>query len=71
MKDETTASLRAFAKSVARFPDVVEATYVTGSADIVLRVQTATMDTYADFATRLLTTTRPFAATRRLPCCAR
>jgi Lrp/AsnC family leucine-responsive transcriptional regulator len=54
IKDEATSTLRAFTKTLAKFPDVVEANYVTGSADIVLRVQTATMDTYADFAARLL-----------------
>jgi Lrp/AsnC family leucine-responsive transcriptional regulator len=54
MKDEATSSLRAFTKTLAKFPDVVEASYVTGSADIVLRVQTATMDAYADFTAKLL-----------------
>lgn len=54
MKDETTPALRAFAKSLTKHPDIVEANYVTGSVDVVLTVQTETMDTYATLTAKLL-----------------
>lgn len=54
MKDETTPALRSFAKSLAKHPEIVEANYVTGSVDVVLTVQTETMDTYATLTAKLL-----------------
>lgn len=54
MKDETTPALRTFAKSLAKHPDIVEAHYVTGSVDVVLTVQTETMDSYAALTAKLL-----------------
>ena len=54
MKDETTPALRTLARNLAKHPDVVEANYVTGSVDVVLAVQTESMDSYAALTAKLL-----------------
>ncbi len=54
MKDETTPALRTLARNLAKHVDIVEAHYVTGSVDVVLTVQTESMDTYAALTAKLL-----------------
>ena len=54
MGDETTPALRTLARNLAKHPDVVEANYVTGSVDVVLAVQTESMDSYAALTAKLL-----------------
>jgi Lrp/AsnC family leucine-responsive transcriptional regulator len=54
LKDESSTALRAFAKAIAKVPDIVEAHYVAGSVDVLLTVQTSTMETYAAVTAKLL-----------------
>lgn len=50
LQDESKATLTRFAKRIAAWPDLVEAHYVTGAADIVLVLQAPNMESYATFA---------------------
>jgi DNA-binding Lrp family transcriptional regulator len=54
LKDESSTALRGFAKTIAKVPDIVEAHYVAGSVDVLLTVQTSTMETYAAVTAKLL-----------------
>jgi Lrp/AsnC family leucine-responsive transcriptional regulator len=48
--NESRTAMGEFTKKLLRWPDLVEAHYVAGSADIVLVLQTADMGRYAAFA---------------------
>lgn len=50
LADEGRRTIKAFAAKIADWPDVVEAYYVAGAADIVIVLQTADMERYAAFA---------------------
>lgn len=50
LRDEAKAALTRFSKKIAAWPDLVEAHYVTGAADIVLVLQASNMEAYAAFA---------------------
>lgn len=52
--DEAATTLRAFTKSIEKAPGVVAASYVAGEPDIVLMMQSTTMEDYAAFAEKHL-----------------
>lgn len=50
LQDESKTAMTRFAKKIAAWPDMIEAHYVTGAADIVLVLQASDMEAYAAFA---------------------
>lgn len=52
--NEGSEALRAFGRRIAARPEVVEASYIAGRTDVVLIVEAAGMEEYADFAERVL-----------------
>lgn len=54
LKDESEVVIARFAKRIGAWPDLVEAHYVAGVADIVLVLQTASMERFAAFADEYL-----------------
>ncbi|MGE0044627.1 MAG: Lrp/AsnC family transcriptional regulator [Hyphomonadaceae bacterium] len=54
LRDESASSLDAFAKKLAKEPDVIEAHYVAGPSDVIIVLQCASMEEYAAFAAKHL-----------------
>jgi Lrp/AsnC family leucine-responsive transcriptional regulator len=48
--EDSSATLKAFVKSVVKQPGVVEAYYLAGEADVVLVIRAQSMESYAAFA---------------------
>lgn len=54
LNDESRATIAGFARRLASVPDIIEAYYVAGGADVVIVMQSADMTIYADFAAKHL-----------------
>jgi DNA-binding Lrp family transcriptional regulator len=72
LADDTAATIEGFAATIADAPEVVEAQYVTGEADVALTLQLADMGAYDAFVaqhingSRLVRRFKTFATLRRL-----
>ena len=54
LRDESRTTISAFAKRMMSEPEIIEAHYVAGTADILIAMQTSDMNRYADFAEKHL-----------------
>lgn len=54
LRDESRTTISAFAKRLMSDPEIIEAHYLAGSADILIAMQTSDMNRYADFAEKHL-----------------
>ena len=72
LTDDSAATIRRFTRAMKASPEVIEADYVTGEADVVLKLQVADMAAYDNFVQRhinrssLLRRFKTFAVLRSL-----
>jgi len=54
LADDSAATIRQFTRAMAASPEVIEAHYVTGEVDVVLKLQVADMAAYDSFVQRYI-----------------